>query len=111
MSEVQVSYETRAWRYACDVCKEGDMISIGNQLLPTSPPMYPSQCTNCGFVCNLLHKYPKVETVIGDIDYSKLANVEDIETEVAAIHDAATKRQGRRKAKDPMTGEDLELPE
>ena len=66
MSEVQVSYETRAYRYQCDVCGKGEMVGNGVQLL-SNPPKYPSICTECGFTTNLLHSYPRTETVIGKI--------------------------------------------
>jgi|GEM_PF-2532769 len=68
MSEVQVSYETRAYRYQCDVCGKGEMATSGLPVLLSSPPMFPCACTACGFTANLLYAYPRIEQVIGNLE-------------------------------------------
>lgn len=68
MSEVQVSYETRAYRYQCDVCGKGEMATSGLPVLLSNPPRFPCACTACGFTANLLYAYPRIEQAIGEIE-------------------------------------------
>ena len=66
--EVQVSYQTVAFRYRCDACSMGEMVWQGAQILSV-PAKWPSRCEACGFQADLPAKYPRTENVIGALGY------------------------------------------
>ncbi len=60
--EVRKEVKTYQVDYECDECKRGILKPTG-KVLTSKPPKYPSKCTYCGNITNLIQSYPYISTI------------------------------------------------
>ena len=70
MGEVRRKVETYSVDMICPMCGTGIMRPTGAFVVLTSPPQYPHECPNCGYVKSYLEVYPRIEYKVVEDDES-----------------------------------------
>lgn len=61
--EVVAEVKTLLTHRKCSNCGEGLMERVGDTVYPTSPPIYPHKCNNCGSESGYTVEYPYIRYV------------------------------------------------